>query len=271
MAWLNDARFRACCWMPVLCWSGAWPCSSRPRRPPVEHRSGRRGHALPGGITSWRGLGALAPAYDWAVWLRRTWWAPALGLPTWAWPSRLGSGGRRRSRAVGQPCPPVVCPLTATALGLGALFGSVGALTLLVQDWSAPFTVGPDPALGVRHVANGGWFAAFQLFALVCLVWAAINVGILWHASPPGTPLRWEVVGRLREGRLRRVVFTMPGGHGWALPAYELALFAATELERPGSPTPGDHRHPRRRPAEDLRPPRLRAGRRAARRPRRSR
>ena len=42
------------------------------------------------------------------------------------------------------------------------------------------------------------------------------------------------VVSRLREGRLRRVVFTMPGGHGWALPAYELALLAATELKRAG-------------------------------------
>ena len=33
---------------------------------------------------------------------------------------------------------------------------------------------------------------------------------------------------------MRRVVFTMPGGHGWALPAYELALLAATELKRAG-------------------------------------
>ncbi|MGN6816099.1 MAG: NAD(P)/FAD-dependent oxidoreductase [Solirubrobacterales bacterium] len=61
--------------------------------------------------------------------------------------------------------------------------------------------------------------------------------------SIPGATTFWgvadegevgEVVGRLREGRLRRLVFTMPGGHGWALPAYELALLAATELERAG-------------------------------------
>jgi sulfide:quinone oxidoreductase len=42
------------------------------------------------------------------------------------------------------------------------------------------------------------------------------------------------VVGRLRDGRLRRLIFTMPGGHGWALPAYELALLAAGELSRRG-------------------------------------
>lgn len=62
--------------------------------------------------------------------------------------------------------------------------------------------------------------------------------------SVPGATTFWgvadegevqEVVSRLREGRLRRLVFTMPGGQGWALPAYELALFAATELERCGS------------------------------------
>jgi sulfide:quinone oxidoreductase len=41
-----------------------------------------------------------------------------------------------------------------------------------------------------------------------------------------------EVVGRLRAGRLRRLIFTMPGGNGWALPAYELALLAAGELSR---------------------------------------
>jgi sulfide:quinone oxidoreductase len=43
-----------------------------------------------------------------------------------------------------------------------------------------------------------------------------------------------DVVSRLRQGRLRRLIFTMPGGHGWALPAYELALLAATELAQSG-------------------------------------
>jgi sulfide:quinone oxidoreductase len=62
---------------------------------------------------------------------------------------------------------------------------------------------------------------------------------LLW--SVPGTTTFWgvadegevqEVVQRLREGHLRRLVFTLPGGHGWALPAYELALLAATEMSR---------------------------------------
>jgi len=53
-----------------------------------------------------------------------------------------------------------------------------------------------------------------------------------WGVADEGEML--EVVARLREGRLRRLVFTMPGGLGWALPAYELALFAATELSKHG-------------------------------------
>jgi sulfide:quinone oxidoreductase len=43
-----------------------------------------------------------------------------------------------------------------------------------------------------------------------------------------------EVVGRLRAGVLRDVVFTMPAGRGWALPLYELALLAAAVLVRSG-------------------------------------
>jgi sulfide:quinone oxidoreductase len=62
-------------------------------------------------------------------------------------------------------------------------------------------------------------------------------------ASIPGATTFWgvadegevgEVVSRLRQGRLRRLIFTLPGGNGWALPAYELALLAATELSRFG-------------------------------------
>jgi sulfide:quinone oxidoreductase len=69
----------------------------------------------------------------------------------------------------------------------------------------------------------------------------ACGARLLW--SVPGATTFWgavdevemlEVIGRLREGRLRRLVFTMPGGHGWALPAYELALLATTEISKHG-------------------------------------
>lgn len=59
----------------------------------------------------------------------------------------------------------------------------------------------------------------------------------------PGSTVFWgvsddggfgEIVRGIREGALRRVVFTMPGAHGWPLPIYELALQAAAELEGAG-------------------------------------
>jgi sulfide:quinone oxidoreductase len=43
-----------------------------------------------------------------------------------------------------------------------------------------------------------------------------------------------DVIRDLRERRLRRLAFTMPGGATWALPLYELALLAESELSKQG-------------------------------------
>lgn len=43
-----------------------------------------------------------------------------------------------------------------------------------------------------------------------------------------------EVIRALRAGQLEHLVFTMSAGYSWALPLYELALFAVTEVERLG-------------------------------------
>jgi sulfide:quinone oxidoreductase len=43
-----------------------------------------------------------------------------------------------------------------------------------------------------------------------------------------------EVVRELRERKLKRAVFTMPAGGTWALPLYELALLAESELSKAG-------------------------------------
>ena len=64
------------------------------------------------------------------------------------------------------------------------------------------------------------------------LLWSVPGATTFWGVADEGEV--HEVVQRLREGRLRRLVFTLPGGHGWALPAYELALLAATEMSRSG-------------------------------------
>lgn len=64
------------------------------------------------------------------------------------------------------------------------------------------------------------------------LLWSVPGAATFWGVADEGEVR--EIVSRLREGRLRHLVFTMPGGLGWALPAYELALLAATEMRRYG-------------------------------------
>lgn len=70
-----------------------------------------------------------------------------------------------------------------------------------------------------------------------------VSCGARLLLAVPGATTFWgvtdeveiqEIVQRLRRGMLRRLVFTMAGGNGWALPAYELALLAATEMARVG-------------------------------------
>ena len=136
------------------------------------------------------GLGALSTDLTtWAGWLRRTWWAPGLALPAWL-ATTLALAADEGPEPWSSRVRRWFVPVTAVTLALGLAFGLVGSATTLVQDWTAPFVVDPDVALGVRHVTRADWFTPFQLFALACIVWAAGNVVILWRASPPGTPLR---------------------------------------------------------------------------------
>lgn len=91
-----------------------------------------------------------------------------------------------------------------------------------------------DTALRCAHTHDGEEIP-YDFLIVACgarLLWSVPGAVTFWGVADEGEVQ--EVVNRLREGRLRRLVFTMPGGHGWALPAYELALLAATELKRSG-------------------------------------
>lgn len=67
-----------------------------------------------------------------------------------------------------------------------------------------------------------------------------VATGSRMQRAVPGAVTFWganegqvsEVIAGLRGGRLRRLVLTMPAGYSWALPLYEMALFAVTELEK---------------------------------------
>ena len=91
-----------------------------------------------------------------------------------------------------------------------------------------------DPALSCAHT-QGGTEIPYDHLIVACgarLLWSVPGAATFWGVADEGEVQ--EIIGRLREGRLRRLAFTMPGGLGWALPAYELALLAATELTRAG-------------------------------------
>lgn len=91
-----------------------------------------------------------------------------------------------------------------------------------------------DTALHCAHTHDGDEIPYDHLI-VACgarLLWSVPGAVTFWGVADEGE-MR-EIVSRLRGGRLRRLVFTMPGGHGWALPAYELALLAATELKHAG-------------------------------------
>ncbi|HEV7664213.1 MAG TPA: hypothetical protein VGQ62_11805 [Chloroflexota bacterium] len=134
-------------------------------------------------------LGALAPdSARWAVWLRRTWWAPSLAAPAWLGVTLTlaADEGPQSSRRIR-----ITRLLTALVLALGATFGMLGSFTTAVQDWNAPFS--PSSAadlIGSRHLPAGPLLLPFQIFAVVCLIWAGLNLAVLWRTSPAGSPLR---------------------------------------------------------------------------------
>lgn len=64
------------------------------------------------------------------------------------------------------------------------------------------------------------------------MLWAVPGAVTFWGVADEGQV--GDVITDLRAGALRHVVFTMPSGHSWALPLYELALLAVTALEKCG-------------------------------------
>lgn len=64
------------------------------------------------------------------------------------------------------------------------------------------------------------------------MLWAVPGSVTFWGVADEGS--FGSVVRKLRAGALRDVVFTMPSGHSWALPVYELALLASAVLAKSG-------------------------------------
>ena len=118
------------------------------------------------------------------------------------------------------------------AIGLGVGFGMIGTLTTLVQDWNAPVTLPiGDGTPGTRHNPAGPLLPAFQIFAVVCLGWAAVNLVLLWRSSPAGSPLR------ARFGWLSASAVLFLLGGGWIVIGSGVYLMVGL----PGQVTPASH------------------------------
>jgi sulfide:quinone oxidoreductase len=62
------------------------------------------------------------------------------------------------------------------------------------------------------------------------MLWAVPGAATYWGVAEEGQV--GDLIAKLRSGRLNRLVLTMPAGHTWILPLYELALLAANVLDK---------------------------------------
>lgn len=86
-----------------------------------------------------------------------------------------------------------------------------------------------------RARTHDGEEVAYDYLIVACgsrLLASVSGAVIFWGVADDGRVQ--DVVRDLREGKLHRVAFTMPGGGTWALPMYELALLAESELSKQG-------------------------------------
>jgi sulfide:quinone oxidoreductase len=96
---------------------------------------------------------------------------------------------------------------------------------------------------GIVSVDAGRRFALTRDGERLSYDYLVVAGGVRMLAAVPGSVTFWgvadegqvgDVIADLRAGLLGHLVFTMPGGRSWALPLYELALLAATELAKRG-------------------------------------
>lgn len=64
------------------------------------------------------------------------------------------------------------------------------------------------------------------------MLWSVPGAVTFWGVADEGGV--GGVVRKLRAGWVRRIAFTMPGGNSWALPLYELTLFATAVVAKSG-------------------------------------
>jgi sulfide:quinone oxidoreductase len=111
-------------------------------------------------------------------------------------------------------------------------------LSTLAAEAGATFTPGKlvsvDAARRIAYTSPGGAVPyAMLLIACGAAPKPAVD-GALTFRGPADTPRIEQLLGELERGDVRRLVFAVPAGAVWSLPAYELALMTAAWLEDRG-------------------------------------
>jgi sulfide:quinone oxidoreductase len=89
-----------------------------------------------------------------------------------------------------------------------------------------------------RAKTHDGAEVEYDYLVVACgarMLWTIPGAATFWGSSDEDASA--DVVRELQAGALRKVIFTMPGGLGWPLPIYELALLAAAQLKDVGDPS----------------------------------
>ncbi|HEU5062234.1 MAG TPA: FAD-dependent oxidoreductase [Solirubrobacterales bacterium] len=94
-------------------------------------------------------------------------------------------------------------------------------------------SVDPDARLVTTYDGDTYAYDYLILAQGAKLLWPVPGAATFWGIADEHDVNR--VLDGFRSGESRRLAFTMPGTESWALPMYELALLAETELRRSGS------------------------------------
>ena len=111
-------------------------------------------------------------------------------------------------------------------------------LSKLAADAGATFTPGElvsvDAARRLAYTSPGGAVPYTALLVACGAVPKPAIDGALTFRGPADTPKIEQLLAEIEAGKVRRVVFAVPAGAVWSLPAYELALMTAAWLATRG-------------------------------------
>ncbi len=138
--------------------------------------------------------------------------------------------GERVEVACPRPAPrvrlPAVCDRRAVRDHAGLSLRPAAAERALRRLAPASTIVAVEPSGGVAITADGERFPYDHLIVATGArtLWAVPGAVTYWGVADEGQV--GDLIADLRSGRLRRLALTMPAGHSWAVPLYELALLA---------------------------------------------